>query len=222
MSYFSLAARPKAPKPHQQSLYDQRLIQPAADNASAVQTMAPWADEAGKAATSFATALGHQGPLYGQLESDASNELALDGDLTADEVRQATQGSRAAFAARGLLNSAPSAFGEVLSRIQFSNQRKAERRANAASVETLGQQRQSVFGNVLESISGSNLGAQALAEEQRIADLTRDDTLKFNDKRIAADIKIGNSNAAAGAAAGKSATTGAAIGAVGVVAAAVF
>jgi len=114
--------------------------------------------------------------------------------------------------------SAPAAFSEVLTRTQFSNQRKAERRGFAPQVAGMDLQRRSIFGNILESAGQSRLGSYGMAEQMRQDELTRLDSLKLNDKQAAVNIKIGNDNAAAGAAAAKKGVLGSAIGAVGAIA----
>lgn len=204
----------KKVKPEEVSLYDQRLISPASGNAATVSRLMPWDTAAQETAATALTQAGRVSPLYGQLEQQAGDELALGGQLSADEVRQATQGARAAYQARGLGMSAPSAFAEVLGRITLSNQRKGERRQFAMGVAELGDRQRTGFSNLLSSLAQQRMAAEGIAEGQRQFDVERDDTIRFNDKRIAADIKIGKENAAAGKSAGRTSAFGSIIGGI--------
>lgn len=215
MSIFAtMAAQPKKPKPEKQSLYDQRVtIDPKTYNNSLMQAWAPWASRAGVTAGTAADQLGAtvgDNRLYGELSDQASSDLALGGDLSADEIRASQQAGLASWSSRGLVRSPQAGFAAVLSRMQYANQRKDTRRGFAMGVANLGLQRQEALRSALGTASQAAAMPLALAEDTRQTEVARDDTLRFNDKRIAADIKIGNTNAQAGASAGK-AQAGAAI-----------
>ncbi len=214
MSYLgtvmSAPATGKKVKPEEVSLWGSRLQIDPASNAERIQQTAPWW---GAASAGAETAAGQVGTpyfsrLFGQLENQASDELALGGQLSPDEIREATQGSRAAWQARGLEGSAPSAFGEVLNRINFSNQRKDARRAFATGVAGMGLQAAESARNDFATLAGAATAPAALAEGSRQFDLERDDNLRFNDKRAAVDIKIGKENAEAAKSAAKTSAFG--------------
>jgi len=221
MSYFrnitsGAAKQAKAPKPYEVSLYATRDIVDPSVNATRMAEINPAAEASGAAATAAANELARPASaLFSQLESQAAGDLALGGQLSADEVRQATQGERAAWASRGLVRSAPAAFSEVLNRIQFSNQRKAERRGFATQVAGMDLQRRSIFGNILESAGQSRLGSYGMAEQMRQDELTRLDSLKNNDKTAAVNLKIGKDQAAAAKSAQKSSIFGSVLGGIG-------
>ena len=88
--------------------------------------------------------LANQGPsdIETELRRQAMQDLSLGGSLSADEVRQVTQGSRAAWSSRGLGMSQPGAVEEVMSRSAASDARRAQRQQFAAGVDTGTQQRQ--------------------------------------------------------------------------------
>lgn len=94
--------------------------------------------EYGQAAAGFRQRMASSDRLYGQLEAQAADELALGGQLTGDEQREASQAARAAWNDRGLATSGRSAVDEVLARVGMSNARKAERRAFAAQTAAQG------------------------------------------------------------------------------------
>lgn len=212
--------RQRPVNPWEVSLYNQQLNRPAAEhNPAAAQSILPWMPQSDAAGMLAAEELGRpDGGLYGQLERQASEDLALGGQLSNDEIRESAQGARAAWQARGLGTSAPASFQEVLNRVQFSNARKAERQTFAAGIENLGQQRRASYAGILGMLSAQNSGIHDQAEGIRQFDIERDDTLRFNDKSIAANVYTGNANAAAGKSAAKAQTTAAAIGAVATIA----
>lgn len=74
------------------------------------------------------------GGLLGQLESQASNDLALGRSLSAEQEREAAQSARAGMAARGLGVGTSAVAAEMLNRDRFAAQREAERRAFASGV----------------------------------------------------------------------------------------
>jgi hypothetical protein len=72
--------------------------------------------------------------LLQELNRQARAELALGGDLSAQEERDAQQAARAAFAARGMAIGNPAVAAEILNRDQYSRQRLGERRQFAAGI----------------------------------------------------------------------------------------
>jgi len=218
--------QPKATntKPHKVSLYDTRDLIDPSTNLTRMTDINPAADAAGNVATVAASEAGRPvSPLFSQLESAASADLALGGELSADEIRAANQSGLASWSARGLTRSPQAGFAAVLSRIQYANQRKADRRGFAAGVVGLDNQRRSTFGSLLETAGNARVGSYGMAEQMRQDELTRLDSLKLNDKMAAVNLKTGQANAAAGASAARSAATGQAVGAVaGIAVAAIF
>ena len=88
-----------------------------------------------KANDAYATA----GPteIERRLEQDALQDLSLGRALSAEELRNAAQSVRSAFAARGLGSSLGSATAEVLNRDAFANQRLMQRRGFAGTVNDM-------------------------------------------------------------------------------------
>jgi hypothetical protein len=78
------------------------------------------------------------GGLLGQLENQASNDLALGRSLSAEQSRDATQSARAAASARGLGVGQSAMATELLNRDRFATQREAERRGFASNVAQQG------------------------------------------------------------------------------------
>ena len=74
------------------------------------------------------------GGIIGQLQQQASNDLALGRSLSAEQSRDATQSSRAAASARGLGLGQSAAASELLNRDRFATQRENERRGFASAV----------------------------------------------------------------------------------------
>lgn len=72
--------------------------------------------------------------LLGQLEQQASNDLALGRSLTPEQERDAVQSARAGMAARGLATGNSALAAELLNRDRFATQREAERRGFAGQV----------------------------------------------------------------------------------------
>jgi hypothetical protein len=75
--------------------------------------------------------------IEAQLQRDAESELALGRSLTPEQLRDATQSARAAFAARGLGTSAGAAGAEILNRDAYGQQRLDARRGFAAGVNQM-------------------------------------------------------------------------------------
>ena len=74
------------------------------------------------------------GGIMGQLQQQASNDLALGRSLSAEQSRDATQSARAAAAARGLGVGQSAMATELLNRDRFATQREAERRGFASAI----------------------------------------------------------------------------------------
>jgi hypothetical protein len=72
--------------------------------------------------------------LLGQLEGQASNDLALGRSLSAEQSRDATQSARAGAAARGLGLGQSAMAAELLNRDRFATARQNERRTFAGNV----------------------------------------------------------------------------------------
>ncbi|NBW21452.1 MAG: hypothetical protein EBR82_77190 [Caulobacteraceae bacterium] len=75
--------------------------------------------------------------IEAQLQRDAEAELALGRSLSPEQMREATQSARAAFAARGLGASMGSSAAEILNRDAYGQQRLDARRGFAASVNQM-------------------------------------------------------------------------------------
>lgn len=91
-----------------------------------------------EAAENFRATTQASGRMFGALAADAEEGLALGGQLSGDEQREASQASRAAWNDRGLVTSGRSAVDEVLARVSMSNARKRERQAFAGQVAAQG------------------------------------------------------------------------------------
>lgn len=74
------------------------------------------------------------GGLLGQLENQASSDLALGRSLSAEQSRDAIQSARAGMAARGLGVGNSALAAEMLNRDRFATQRQNERRAFASGI----------------------------------------------------------------------------------------
>jgi len=75
--------------------------------------------------------------IEAELQRQAEEELSLGRSLSPEQMRNATQSARAAFAARGLGTSAGSSAAEILNRDAMGEQRLAERRGFAGSVNQM-------------------------------------------------------------------------------------
>lgn len=102
--------------------------------------------------------LGTMGPSDTQklLEKQTSDNLALGGQLSAQDLNQAQQAAREAWGARGLINSKGAIGAEILNTDALARQRLAERQQAAAAVDATGfAQRQQGYANAL-GYSGAN------------------------------------------------------------------
>lgn len=117
--------------------------------------------------------LGKVDPLTGQLKSLASEQLALGGNISAQEAQDVTQQARAAFSARGMLNANASIGAELLGRSQYQQQRLQQREQFAGDVSQLaaGQEQQRT-ANAL-GLTTTDIGATQ-ANMQLAGGMTRD------------------------------------------------
>jgi hypothetical protein len=83
------------------------------------------------------TAASTPNAIEARLMQDAESELALGRSLTPEQMRDATQSARAAFAARGLGTSMGSSAAEILSRDAYGTARQDQRRGFAAGVNQM-------------------------------------------------------------------------------------
>lgn len=77
-------------------------------------------------------------PIQQTLEQQAQGDLALGGQLSADQIRMAQQASRSASGSRGMVNSNGAILDEVQRQMDRSGQLLNERRGFAANVENQG------------------------------------------------------------------------------------
>jgi hypothetical protein len=75
--------------------------------------------------------------IEAQLQRDAESELALGRSLSPEQMRDASQSARAAFAARGLGTSMGSSAAEILNRDAYGTARQDARRGFAANVNQM-------------------------------------------------------------------------------------
>jgi hypothetical protein len=83
------------------------------------------------------TAASSPNAIEGELQRQAEEELALGRSLTPEQLRDATQSARSAFAARGLGTSAGASAAEILNRDAYGQQRLDARRGFAAGVNQM-------------------------------------------------------------------------------------
>ena len=87
------------------------------------------------------TAASTPNAIEARLQQDAESELALGRSLSPEQMREATQSARAAFAARGMATGNAAAGAEILSRDAFATARQDQRRGFAAGVNQMDQAR---------------------------------------------------------------------------------
>ena len=75
--------------------------------------------------------------IEARLQQDAEQELALGRSLSPEQMREATQSARAAFAARGMATGNAAAGAELLSRDAYGTARQDQRRGFAAGVNQM-------------------------------------------------------------------------------------
>jgi len=104
--------------------------------------------------------------LQAALTQQAMQDVAMGGQLTAQEQREAQQAARQAYSDRGMGLSGAALAAEVLNRDAYSRQRLGERRQFAYGVEQLGQAQR------LADMQAANQMALANAQGQLAADQT--------------------------------------------------
>jgi hypothetical protein len=103
--------------------------------------------------------LGTTDPLLGQMQGMASQGLALGSSLSPEQIANATQQARAAYSARGLVQSNPAVAAEVLNRDQYGQQLLAQRQQFAGGVQQMGQaENQQQIANAM-GLQGMDIGA---------------------------------------------------------------
>ena len=87
------------------------------------------------------TAASTPNAIEARLQQDAESELALGRSLSPEQMRDATQSARAAFAARGMATGNAAAGAEILNRDAYATARQDQRRGFAAGVNQMDQAR---------------------------------------------------------------------------------
>jgi hypothetical protein len=95
--------------------------------------------------------------LAQQLTEQASEELAAGRELTPEEIRQATQSAREAYAARGTALGPQAITAEILARSELGDQRLRERQAAAAQAAQLSSQ---LYTPALQQAFQRQMGAE--------------------------------------------------------------
>jgi hypothetical protein len=121
------------------------------------------------------------GALGGQLLSSAQSRLANNGQLSEEELRNASQGARGAFAARGLGVGSGAAAAEILNRSAFSRQRMNEDAAFAANVQAQDLSRRQANTGARNQFALAN---QGVGMQAQLANQSRDQAM--NQQRMAA------------------------------------
>ena len=75
--------------------------------------------------------------IEARLQQDAESELALGRSLSPEQMREATQSARGAFAARGMATGNAAAGAEILNRDAFATARQDQRRGFASGVNQM-------------------------------------------------------------------------------------
>lgn len=83
------------------------------------------------------TAASAPNTIEARLQQDAEAELALGRSLSPEQMRQATQSARGAFAARGMATGNAAAGAEILNRDAYASARQDQRRGFAAGVNQM-------------------------------------------------------------------------------------
>jgi hypothetical protein len=87
------------------------------------------------------TAASTPSAIEARLQQDAESELALGRSLSPEQMRDAAQSARAAFAARGMATGNAAAGAEILNRDAYATARQDQRRGFAAGVNQMDQAR---------------------------------------------------------------------------------
>lgn len=121
------------------------------DLARTMATLDQSVTAAGQAAPATLTGTyGGKTALQQQLEQQAAAQLALNGQLSPEDLRMAQQAARGGAQARGLYDSNSAISAEVLNTAAMQRQRRAEAQSLAAGVDAQGQQ-QMQYGAGLEA-----------------------------------------------------------------------
>lgn len=191
---------------------------PLTENPKVLSALAPWQTAVGSAATAAATRLGTpdagDDAIYNTLRTQAGDDLALGGQLSADEVRATDQGVLAGASARGMANAPMTGFMAALRRSMASDARRTQRQGQAMNVLGLGQQRRAGDASLLQTTGLLGNQNNEFAEDIRRFGLNRYDTRQFNKNNIQKDLQTANKNAAAAKSAGKSNLVGAVVGGI--------
>src|SRR5215510_1089420 len=116
--------------------------------------------------------LGQLDPLTQQLKDTASSQLALGGQISQQEAQDFAQQARAAFSARGMMQSNPSVAAELLNRDVYQQQRLHQRETFASGVSQLAdQQAQERMANAM-GWTQADLQA-TMANQQAAAQMTQ-------------------------------------------------
>ncbi len=110
--------------------------------------------------------------IEAELQRQAEEELMLGRSLSPEQMRNATQSARAAFAARGLGTSMGSSAAEILNRDAMGEQRLAERRGFAGSVNQLDLARRGRRITLAEGYGGLDPYARALGPAFQVGSAT--------------------------------------------------
>jgi hypothetical protein len=94
--------------------------------------------------------------LRTELEQQALDDLRLGRALSPDALRDVTQATREGFADRGMINSNPAMFAEVLNRDRYAGARQGERRQFASGVQQLGVGEDAANRGFQTSVQGMN------------------------------------------------------------------
>lgn len=185
----------------------------ALDNFERYKGLTPWRDAAAAAATGAAERLGRsRSGLLSSLVMQAQNDLALGGQLNAEEVRAASQAGAAGAQTRGLNGSPQGALMRILSRAAASNNRMRERQGFAAQVAGMENEAAGLDLNTLAGAQQGALGGYDFAEGIRRFDTEREDTMTFNENQFNIDKYTADKNASAAKSSGRSSGIGGAIG----------
>jgi len=116
--------------------------------------------------------VGQLDPLTQQLKDTASSQLALGGQISQQEAQDVAQQARAAFSARGMMQSNPSVAAEFLNRDVYQQQRLQQREAFASGVSQLADtQAQERLANAM-GFTQADLQA-TMANQQAAAQMTQ-------------------------------------------------
>ena len=111
-------------------------------------------------------------PLSRELSRQANEELRLGGDLSADQIRDVTQATRAGFSDRGMVRSGDAIMDEIANRHDYRMSRQNQRRAFADQV--LGREHEA-FGLGTQAANAINMAEIGRANTMNAAEQARVD-----------------------------------------------